>query len=177
MRSTLIILLMCVLALTAGAYLLMTPGIPAETATMPIPDVSEPVTDTVKNVPFVVIDSGTNASGVTTRKNVAAHDAESFARLWKMVHANDSVAMPTINFDTTYVIGVFAGQKQSGGYGIRVTGVEERGDTRTVNSMITGPGTGCVATQALTSPYQIITLSESGAAHRSIDEVALTPCT
>lgn len=113
--------------------------------------------DAGETVAFSVLAEGAHAADMESRKNVAVYSADEFERLWRMAFGDRS-GMPEVDFDTQYVVGVFAGTKPSGGYGIRVERVVDGNGVRTVEMVITKPGPGCQVTQALTSPFQIIVL-------------------
>lgn len=127
-------------------------------------------------ISFRVIDSGTQAANAKTRKNYAAYTADSFKKLWEIARGANAPALPSVDFSKEYVIGVFAGEKPSGGYSITVSSITDAGDTRTVAVTISKPGEGCVTTQALTSPYQIIIVPESIAFLERSDTEVTTPC-
>jgi hypothetical protein len=173
MRNTLIILALCVLAIAVGAYLFLhapkdLSGTNTDQAAAGTASVQE------ASVSFVVIEAGSNAM-TDTRKNVAARDEASLARLWQMAHGDGS-APPAIDFDTEYVIGVFAGQKSSGGHTIEVQSVSDLGDTRTLTVAITSPGPTCIVTQAFTSPYQLIRVPVSMHYLRAEDTSVVSDC-
>ena|SRR5260221_9213100 len=128
------------------------------------------------DVSFRVIDSGTLAPGTTVRKNYAAYSQASLLKMWAMAHGTDTTLPPAVNFSTEYVIGVFAGQKPTGGYSIAVTSVSDLSDTRTIAITLTKPGAGCITTQMVTSPYQIIAVPKSEAALSHTDAENSTPC-
>lgn len=125
---------------------------------------------------FRVLDTGGNAAGVTARKNYAAYSQEGYLKLWDLAHGSDDILPPKIDFSNEYVIGVFAGQKMTGGYGIEVGAVKDSGDTRTVSVRLTKPGTGCIVTQALTSPYQIIAVPKSASVLEDQEVQVSEPC-
>lgn len=116
--------------------------------------------DQAETVSFAVLAEGTNASGVAERKNFAVYTKDDFVRLWAMTDAGAS-EMPAVDFEKEYVIGVFAGEKASGGHTIKVTSVTDASSLRTIAIELTRPGAGCVVSQALTRPYQLITVPVS----------------
>jgi hypothetical protein len=109
-------------------------------------------------VPFTVVAEGDRAATVSARKNYAVYDQEGFDDLWAMAYGKDAPKAPAVDFDKDYVIDVFAGEKSSGGYAIDVEGVSDENALRYVSILHTVPGTGCVTSQALQSPFQIITV-------------------
>ena len=120
-------------------------------------------------VPFTVIAEGADAANVSARKNYAVYDKDEFARLWAMAYGEDGPAMPAIDFEKEYVIGVFAGEKSSGGYDIGVDKVTDENAVRSVAITLTVPGSACVVTQALTSPFQLVTVPFSARELSKVD--------
>lgn len=181
MRDVLIIATMCVAALAIGAWLYFYG--PTEFRNVPPPqgeqhaaNASSDSNDAV-DVPFSVIESGNNAANVSTRKNYAARDTDAFAKLWTLTYGKNAPPLPSIDFDTEYVIGVFAGEQSTGGYAIAVSSVTDHGTaSRTVSVTVTKPGTDCVNTQALTSPYQIIRVPVSIASLTREDRTVEKSC-
>lgn len=182
MKDILIVLSMCLAAIILGAWLFFYgPGAFSQSKAeqqQAAPLTAEaPVTqNAVSEVSFRILDSGAQAVEVTERKNFAVYDAQEFARLWKMAHGTDGVAVPNIDFSKEYAIGVFAGTKSSGGHLIAVEKITEAGDTRTVGMVLTKPGANCVVTEALTSPYQIIVVPFSSAFLAPRETTVETPC-
>jgi len=157
----LIVLGICLAAIGVGAGLYFYG--PSEMRETPVLDNSEASAlgaDQEASVSFTVLAEGTNASGVSERKNFAVYTDEDFVRLWAMTGASAS-EMPAVNFEEQYVIGVFAGEKLSGGHGIEVTSVTDASSLRTVAIALTRPGADCVVTEALTRPYQLIAVPVS----------------
>jgi len=54
------------------------------------------------------------------------------------------------------IVAIFAGEKRTGGYSVKVTGVEKRGHVCTVNYRIDTPPPGAIVTQAITYPHQAV---------------------
>jgi len=161
MRHMLIVLGICLAAIVVGAGLYFYgPSEMRETPVLEGTEASALGSDQAESVSFTVLAEGTNASGVSERKNFAVYSEEDFVRLWAMTGASAS-EMPAVDFESQYVIGVFAGEKASGGHTIEVTSVTDASSLRTVAIELTRPGTGCVVSQALTRPYQLIAVPVS----------------
>lgn len=182
MRDILIVLGMCVAAIGVGV-LFYVYG-PAEIREMPSTTPTENqgqasasgAAAVAEDVTVTVIDAGTNAGAASERKNIAAYDKDGLARLWSMAHATDGTPLPTVDFSKSYVIGVFAGTKPSGGYSIEVSRVSDSGDTRAVAITLTKPGSDCITSQAITSPYQIVTVPLSNASLSRTENTVETSC-
>lgn len=130
----------------------------------------------LEDVSFAVLAEGENASGVSERKNYAVYTEEDFVRLWTMAYGDDAPALPSVDFERMYVIGVFAGEKPSGGHDISVSRVSDAGATRTVAITHTAPGAGCMTSQALTSPFELVTVPVSDASLARTEETVTSPC-
>lgn len=178
MRHMLIVLGMSTAAILVGAGLYVYG--PAELRESPVLEGTEAsatgVDQVLEDVSFTVLSEGTSAASVSERKNYAVYTEEDFARLWNMAYGSDAAALPSVDFERMYVIGVFAGEKPSGGHGIEVSRVTDAGDTRTIAVTLTAPGAGCMTTQALTSPFQFVTVPVSNANLARTEETATVPC-
>ena len=102
-----------------------------------------------------VIAAPLNLEGQTSRirkqRTGLARDAKSFATLWKE-HAGTTDA-PAVDFKKYDVVAVFAGEKRTGGHGVRIDGVRRPGGTATVMATILAPGPNMMVTQMLTYPW------------------------
>ncbi len=185
MRDILVVLGVCLAAVAAGAWLFWygpqqfekVDGGAQATEAAPSPSEAAAAPSSVPSaVPFSVIDTGTHAAQVSERKNYAAYDATGFAKLWTMAHGDDGDAAPAVDFSKYYVIGVFMGQKPTGGYDISVTSVTDAGTTRTVSVTLTKPAAGCATSQAITRPYQLLTVPISDAALAHDDTTQTATC-
>ena len=79
--------------------------------------------------------------------------------------SSDSVEdyqMIPVNFSRYYLIAVFQGQKNTGGYGIAVKKIIDEGDKLKVYVEEMSPGAGCPVTMAFTSPYSIVKIQKTG---------------
>lgn len=155
MRYSLIVLGICLAAIVVGgAFYMYGPDVLREN---PLKETGAGAlgADLAEEVSFSVLVEGQD-SQITERKNFAAYSREDFEELWTRAFGENAPALPSVNFDESYVIGVFAGQKPSGGHSIAVTRVVDENTVRTVAITLTRPGTGCLTSQALTSPYQFV---------------------
>ncbi len=170
MRDILIVLSICVAAIILGAWLFfygpatLTGAKEQQEQQQAAPITAEVVTEEEQpaEVSFTVIDTGDQAAEVDKRKNFAEYESGEFARLWKMAHGSDGKPLPKVDFSKDYVIAVFAGSKPSGGHAIAVDAVTDTKGGCTIDIKVTNPGSACVVTQALTSPYQMIVVPFSG---------------
>jgi hypothetical protein len=178
MRDLLIIAGMCAAAIIVGAWLyLYVPASATDVQQVTVPaeteSVEEPVVES-KDVSFGVLGHGSVAEGVSKRKNYAIYSKEEYEKMWKL--SGNTNKMPTVDFKKGYVIAVFAGERPTGGYAISVEKVTDIGKERHVTVLLEKPGAGCITTQALTSPYQIIRVPFSAAQLSHTEVEREVPC-
>lgn len=123
-------------------------------------------------VPFSEIAQGDHSS-VTQRVDYLITSSSELDELWSMTNASGTP--PVINFATSSVIAVFAGDKPTDGYSIDVSNVADAAE-RTVSVMIRVPNPACAGAQAATAPYQIISLPKTTLPLTHTDTIATTTC-
>lgn len=79
---------------------------------------------------------------------------EEFARIWAQTDRSGDA--PEIDFEQEMVVAVFIGEYRTGGHSVRVREAEAREDGVRLGIRIELPGSGCMVTQAITRPYQIV---------------------
>lgn len=172
-----IVLGICLAAILIGAGLYFYGPEELRETPQPTGTQASPLTaDQLEAVPFSVIGEGVRAADVSERKNYAVYVEEEFARLWTMAYGEDAPLMPEVDFASEYVIGVFAGQKPSGGHAIRVERIEDGNTVRTVSVTLEEPDSGCVVTQALTSPFQLVRVPLTDRDHARSETVVTVSC-
>ncbi len=175
MRHILIVLSICVVAIIMG-ILLYVYG-PSELREVPVQSGASAISaDAAADVPFSVLVSGTSAVAQPERKNFAVYGEEDFQRLWEQAYGEEAPVLPSVNFEEEYVIGVFAGERSSGGYAIAVSRVTDENAVRTVTIALTTPGPSCAVTQALTSPFQFVTVPLSDRTLARVDQELEASC-
>lgn len=113
-------------------------------------------------VPFTTIDKGFY-SGVREPLQVVISSQEEWATLWSR-HASGrrpAPSPPLIDFSAEMVVGLFLGQKSTGGYSVEITRAELDGANLRVFYREGNPPPGAMLTQALTQPYHLVRLSRS----------------
>lgn len=87
------------------------------------------------------------------------NNKELYTLVWKQFGAN--ILPPEVDFSKDMVIAVFAGEFNTGGYSVTISKVEEWSDRIEVSYSLICPGRDSPVTQALTSPYHMITCPTS----------------
>lgn len=112
---------------------------------------------------LVTIDQSQYASYKFSEKsNEVINDSESFERLWKDIHANRTPLpeLPEVDFAESTVIAAMMGVQSSGGYTIEILEIAEADNVVGVKIEENEPGSDCVTTAALTSPFHIVKIQK-----------------
>jgi hypothetical protein len=98
------------------------------------------------------------SSGVRESLQIVARNQAEWDALWKR-HVSTEInpaPTPAINFDKEIVIGVFLGEKPTGGYDVEIIRVEQSDGEMVIHYREKSPLPGGIVTQALTQPFHII---------------------
>jgi len=111
-------------------------------------------------VSFRQLASGSR-SGIVVPQELVVRSAEEWQRLWLAHEAGASPArpLPGVDFSDSVCIAIFAGERPTGGYAVKVERVVEAGGGLEVVYRVTGPAPGDIVSQALTSPFQVISVA------------------
>jgi hypothetical protein len=143
---------------------------PVSTAT---PDTSQP------GVSAYVPDGGGTAvqirrigqysqSGITAPERLVIGDDSSYARFWSTLAVGGD--RPPVDFARDVVVAVAGGQRSTGGYSIAVDRVTRSGAGVSVDVVQTTPGAGCIMSQALTQPVDVVVVAAADAKTWSFSE-------
>jgi hypothetical protein len=110
-------------------------------------------------LPFSTVAKGF-ASGVLEPLQVAIRTREEWVALWAR-HTRAQVqpsSAPPVDFSREMVVGIFLGERATGGYEVEITKAE-RGETGLrIHYRSKSPDPGAMVTQARTQPYHVIKL-------------------
>ncbi|WP_291426551.1 protease complex subunit PrcB family protein [Deinococcus sp.] len=110
-------------------------------------------------VNFTEVASGNNAAATAPKVQLAT-TPEQIRALYALAYGRQSSVPATPPLEAgRSLVGIFLGQRNTGGYGVRVTGAELSGSTLTVRVAVSSPRPGMLTTQALTSPWTIISIT------------------
>jgi hypothetical protein len=98
------------------------------------------------------------------------NDSSSFAGTWALLTGNQipQPAAPNVDFSTSRVVTFFQGRKSTGGYGVAVAGAILEGTTLSLRLTVREPAAGAITSQALTSPYVSVVVSDAGRIERVV---------
>ena len=114
-------------------------------------------------VTFSTVDLGTS-SGIRDPTRVVVRTAREWLVVWAR-HAQPvgAVVPPPVDFSREMVVGVFMGQRETGGYQIEIIGVERTASVLRVLYVTREPEAGAILTQALTQPFHLVRLARDDA--------------
>jgi hypothetical protein len=115
-----------------------------------------------------------STSGITTPARLVIRDDSAYANFWTSLGAG---ARPAVDFSRDIVIVAAAGQRATGGNAIAVERVTRTGDGLAVEVVESNPGPGCMTTQALTQPVDVVVVAAADARTWSFsDGTRSQPC-
>lgn len=143
------------------------PNVPTSSTLNPVPTPTPPATGAT--VTFTELASGTNATITAAGVQVARTQTEA-AALYRAAFGNQSSppAAPALN--GRLLVGVFLGQRSTGGYSVRVRSAAVSGGVLTLRVQVTAPGPGSITTQAITSPWTIVSVAGAFTAVQVLDQ-------
>lgn len=107
-------------------------------------------------------------------------DAAAWRGAWAAAFPNMASgppAAPPVDFARDMVVLVAAGERPSGGHTVRVDAVEPAaGGGGTVRYTVSAPGSGCMTTQALTAPLDVVRTPRIPGDVRFVARRVSTPC-
>lgn len=134
-------------------------------------------TSTAAAIPFEAVEKGMYA-GINERKNYVISNQAEWQDLWNIVHMdeNPKSPLPEIDFSMYTVLVAFQGERPTGGYEIEINKVTDTGSALAVAITEREPGAGCVVTQAITAPYEIVKVPRFEKNINSVSERVVVPC-
>jgi hypothetical protein len=112
-----------------------------------------------KEIAFNIIKEGTN-SGFTEFGKYFIAKQSGLSIIWDSIYVNymQKDPIPEIDFEENEVYLIAMGEKNSGGYTIKVESVIETKKEIIVNVVKSKPGKTCMTTSVMTYPYQLFTI-------------------
>jgi hypothetical protein len=121
-----------------------------------------------------VLDAGTD--GPSTAGEIVAKSATEWQEKWSASGATAAAPdVAEVDFEREVVVGIFAGEKPSGGWSIDPdVDVKIQNRFGAVNYTVVGPGDGCQSSQAMTSPYLVLAVRADSV--RFVSSERMDPC-
>jgi hypothetical protein len=101
-------------------------------------------------------------SGIKTKETLIIDSQKDWQELWQKHTQNVQPvpSLPDVDFTKNMVIAVFMGEKNTGGYGIHVSKIEETNNNVYIELEETVPSSGTIVSQSFTQPYHIVVVSK-----------------
>lgn len=113
-----------------------------------------------ESVAFDVLKAGQQAFGFEKAAEKVIRTEAEWTEVWKAIESTRVPRPPPdpVDFSKSCLIGVFAGERRTGGYSLAIQAVTRKPDGKTllVDVRESGPAKGKMVTQAFTSPYVIV---------------------
>lgn len=139
------------------ALALVVPGCNQPAPTSASPPNAANVTSTQQQ-PYTRIMSAPT-SGFTEGENLVLRNDSDLAAAWKTVHAGiPGNPAPTVDLSRNMVVLLALGQRNTGGYTVRFDSLTSEGSGAVVHYTVTSPGPGCMTTQMITSPIDVVSV-------------------
>ena len=108
---------------------------------------------------FSTVELGVS-SGIREPSQIVVRASRDWLLVWaRHARAVGAVAAPPVDFSREMVVGVFMGERETGGYQIEVIEVERTASGLRVHYRTRSPEPGALLTQALTQPFHLIRLA------------------
>ncbi len=114
--------------------------------------------DIARPVPFIIIDGGSSNAPSAQELAIEINSQQDWNDLWigYFKASRNEVPLEGVNFENETVFAAFLGEKNSGGYAVSITSIEEMNNQVRVRISATSPKKGSMVTQSFTTPYQIV---------------------
>jgi hypothetical protein len=119
------------------------------------------VPQTSTQVPFTTVVEG-QGSSIDDPLEVTVRTGAEWKVLWQK-HARDQ-KMPAVDFTKFTVVGVFMGERTTGGYRAIVSAITREGNDLVVTWHEEQPSPNLMVTQALTAPFHIVRIDRTSSA-------------
>ncbi|GAA4007116.1 protease complex subunit PrcB family protein [Deinococcus rubellus] len=104
---------------------------------------------------FREVASGSNALASTPQVKLASSQ-DDLGALWNSAYGRQVPVPPTPIILGQTAVGIFLGNRPTGGYGVTVQSVSASGSALNITVNVRAPGPGSITTQSITSPWTIV---------------------
>jgi PrcB C-terminal len=100
-------------------------------------------------------------SGIRESLQTVIRNRDEWNAFWKRHSTDTNPALaPIVNFDREMVVGIFLGEKSTGGYEVEIVRAERRDSSLYFYYREESPPPGAMATQALTQPFHLVKIAK-----------------
>lgn len=110
-------------------------------------------------------------------EETVVRDRAAWEAAWQQLHNGLAAEpLPAVDFTRDMVLLVAAGQRSTGGTSVRVDSVTAGAGGALVRYTVTEPGAGCMSTQVMTAPVEVVRVPRVAGAVRFERRVARSEC-
>ena len=118
-----------------------------------------------------------STSGYPEPAEEVIRDRRALEAVWRALHSgNQGAELPAVDFARSTLVLIAVGERSTGGHAIRVDRVTRKGDAAIVHYTVTRPGPGCMTTQVMTAPAELISIPRIGGEVRFQPTSVVEPC-
>ena len=101
-------------------------------------------------------------SGIREPLQTVIRNQDEWKALWKRHSSTDTNASPApiIDFNREMIVGIFLGEKHTGGYEVEIVRAERRDSSLYLYYREESPTPGAMVTQALTQPFHLVRVAK-----------------
>jgi PrcB C-terminal len=101
-------------------------------------------------------------SGIRGPLQTVIRNQDEWKALWKRHSSTDTSPSPapSIDFDREMIVGIFLGEKSTGGYEVEIVRAEQRDSSLYFYYREKSPAAGAMVTQALTQPFHLVRVAK-----------------
>lgn len=102
-------------------------------------------------------------TGIEDKQRLVIRDGKAWRDVWKRIYSvtSSTPPLPQVDFTKEMLVVAAMGTRSNGGYAIIIDGANERDDRLEIKVRSISAGKGCMTTQALTAPVDIVRLPKS----------------
>ena len=103
-------------------------------------------------------------SGIRESLQLVIRNQDDWNSFWKRHSSTETnpAPPPRIDFDREWVVGIFLGEKRTGGYTAEIVRAERRDSSLYFHYREKSPAPDAMVTQALTQPFHLVRVSKNG---------------
>jgi len=137
---------------------------------------SEPIAKE-ERIPFTAIKSGNNSSS-EVYKTMVINNQEELIEAWSLffVKFNRKPPIPNIDFTSKTLVAVFLGERNNGGYSIKIKSVIKTNDKIAIVTEETKPGSSCMSTSVMVYPFQLIEIPKTNKPFAFTKTITINDC-
>ena len=118
-----------------------------------------------------------NYSGYLEPAEIVLRDHAALEAAWRVLFAgNQGTPLPSVDFSRVTLVLLALGERSTGGHALQIDRVTKEGDNAVVHYTVKRPGAGCMTTQVITAPTELISIPRVAGEVRFEKTEIVEPC-